>query len=312
MDTTYTKEASKVMTSLIKSISNLLDIPYDDFLNKFGEYIYFDGDNVEGLKTAFKPNRGLSPKYFGLIEKALKRILEENQPQQQEGDTVDRTMIICTLIEATHILEHWHQKLECVVKAADNFYLPTNFFSNDFMQDVSPSYSFCLNRCYKEISSLSKNDIWFLCIYNRLDMADEIERMLSEYQDVPSSDIPAKLTRPEVLSIQKLKVFFDDHSGGINTDPVKNWEHFLNKFKQESQYRLCLIKSTQYTKMLTCLFVQLTYPSNGERETTFTGKDFDALLRFRLLLSEKTQNEFINDAKEKWECRKNKVPQNLF
>lgn len=280
-----------------------LHIPQEKFLENLGKYLFsnqkINSDYVEHLKTALKPSRGLSPNYFQNIESSLCSVIDDWGRQPPTDQSTDREKITHFFISAIHIVLDNYQEIQNSIDITDDFYLPENFCSPTLMKDFSPAFSYRLNQCFGAISLLTKHDIQFLIMYHLYHLEDKIDRIFPQYYDVSSENLFNKIISPDWSKFQKMRDYFSNHSKGYNSDPIKNWATFLEKYQKERTYQLSNTKGTPYTKMNISFFIKIIYPKDGEVDTDFTERDIDALMKFRLFLSDDAQAKFLSEIKKR-------------
>lgn len=348
MNSQFTKATSQVISQLVKDVFNMLDISNEELRVKLGDYIHFDykedGDCEDGLKTALRPDRGLSPKYFESIDAALHKILEDwaqQSSKKQTDDNIERVILnevlramdklvktleeICpgttldrlkkTLFAVqsaksnTEMLAYilialiqnvliFYQKYQFLIERINDFDLPKKFYAPDAMKDLSPIFSYRLNACFCAISSLTNRDLYFLIIHHYYNQNNDIDHILCQYYDVSYDEIFCKVKSLEFNKFLKMSECFRECSKGQNSDPIKNWTSFLSKYQKERTYELSEMKGLPYTRINIIFFLQIIYPRNSMQDTDFTARDIDALLKFRLFLSEEAQVQFISKMKK--------------
>lgn len=254
---------------------------------------------MDGLRTALRTGRGLSPKYFGRIESSMCRIVEDCVRQTSNDQSADREKITQCLISAMHLVLDNYQKIQNIIEMADNFYLPENFSSPLLMKDFSPAFSYRLNQCFGAISSLTNHDIQFLIMYHLYHLENEIDHILPQYYDISYDILFNKVISPGFNELRKMRNYFGNHSKGHNSDPIKNWTSFLSKYRKERTYKLSNTKGTPYTKTYIFFFIGIIYPKDGVKDTDFTERDIDALMKFRLFLSDEAQSRFLCEIKKR-------------
>lgn len=281
----------KMLVETLKMARMLLDATEEQFYEFLIINLYFDlkdssNRTHEGIKSAF--NRGLSPKYYEDAIKLLEKISSDDNLYKDDAKKRSYSNFIyaCTQLD---------KEIYRLIQLIDTFYLPEDFEFSRIVEDFEPAFSYRLNKCFSALSTLTKNDIYFLALCCKGNLKKEdLNSVLSlcdvsPYQIVDNckSDKAKKWIRAQKYFLPNIDV----KQPGIS----KNWKNFIRKFNKLEKITNCEAQESYDDKrMWIIFFLILIWPEDGAKDASIGSDVFDMFLCFQTCFTPEAQEKLIN------------------
>lgn len=310
-DIALLKQIGELQAVAARMVKDNLKVGQDEFDECLIKHLDFKVKNPEdcttaGIISAYK--RGFPTKYHSIMVNALQGVIQELDDRRGKllKDKQQETMLFNIIFD---ILD----KANSVIQFMSNFdelFISDNFKSPETVKDFDPRFVYALNKSFGAFKTLSKNDIYFLCIHQRKDLRDKARAVLNQYMDLLplqigqnySNEITAewmqarkqflfKRKKEEISVSDEWRIFFEKYNklkslAEINDSNQKNSENIPKKMCQ---------------KLIIVLFLKIIWPQKGHTNTSFKPEDIDALLVFKNCLSTKNQLLLLNEFKDIFE-----------
>lgn len=222
------EDSGKMLVEGLKMARMLLDLTEEQFYEFLIANLHFDlkdssNRTHEGIKSAF--NRGLSPKYYEDAIKLLEKISSDDNLYKDDALKKYHANLIYRYTQLFKIV----YTSMCQV---DVFYLPVGFESPRMVEGFDPAFSYRLNKCFSALSTLTKNDIYFLGLCCKGNLKKEDLNSVLSLCDVSPYQIVVNCKSDKAKKWIRAQKYFLPNINVKQSDNVQNWKNFIRKFNK--------------------------------------------------------------------------------
>lgn len=281
----------KMLVVTLKTARMVLDVTEEQFYEFLIANLHFDlkdssNRTHEGIKSAF--HRGLPSKYYEDAIKLLEKISSEANLYK---DDLSKKYLANLTYSYTQLIKTVYR---CVYQI-DTFYLPDDFESPRMVEGFDPAFSYRLNKCFSALSTLTKNDIYFLGLCCKGNLKKEDLNSVLSLCDVSPYQIVVNCKSDKARKWIRAQKYFLPNINVKQSDNVKNWKNFIRKFNKLERITNCKSQESYNNKrMWIFFFLYLIWPEDGAKDTSIGSDVFDMFLCFQTCFTPEAQEKLIN------------------